>query len=55
MIVKQDSGKDVMIEELGVRDGSIVYVKDLGKDCDHKEPPPRTRYNWLTFISQVLK
>jgi len=28
--VKRESGKDVMVEELGLRDGSTVFVKDLG-------------------------
>ncbi|PWW76680.1 hypothetical protein C7212DRAFT_319546 [Tuber magnatum] len=28
--VRRESGKDVMVEELGLRDGSAVFVKDLG-------------------------
>lgn len=32
MTIKKDSGKDVMLEELGLRDGSMVYVKDLGEN-----------------------
>lgn len=35
--VKKDSGKDVMVEELGLRNGSMIYVKDLG---ENKAPPP---------------
>lgn len=28
--IKKDSGKDLMVKELGLREGSTVFVKDLG-------------------------
>lgn len=34
MTVKKDSGKDVMVEELGLRNGSVVFVKDLGVEIN---------------------
>jgi very-long-chain enoyl-CoA reductase len=38
--VKKDSGKDVMVEELGLLKDSVIFVKDLGRSS-HTIPPAR--------------